>query len=634
MARSGNGSDWQQRLAAQRAEQEQLRRERRQQVRDREKTRQQEILESQQQAADEQTAAVRAQIAILDEVLTSVLSLPPMSFDRLLITAATPPFDPGPLGVAEPGPDWADFAPPEPRGLARFLRRIARFKRQTAQARDRFEAAKAEHGQREEQRQRDLAVAVAKYHKKLTETRARAAARNAYIAGRQSAFSRGEAEAVAWFGRCVLKASRYPDDFPHAYQVGYDRPARTVTVEFELPPRDVVPPVRGYRYVKARDVIEPVPRPQDEVSARHDRLVCAVALRTMHEIFSATTPEVVRAVSFTGYLSTTDQATGKPVRPHLLAVSAERAVFEDLVLAEVEPAACVAGLSSTKHAANTRSLGLGLAVGALEQVQQRAERLEVGPGLLGQRRPVIGIELPGHLVPPVLHCVRPGGAEQPELLQPVEVRPRVHHEARRAASRPAISASRWLSVRGRSFCIMSANAPAGPRNSAAASSTRCCQPWMCSSWAAACSTARAYPEQSAPRPARQASSSAWLCSSRSCQELALAASDARLSSISLSPRSATLRWTCRKRTSASWNPFSASMSAWTRPDPDPDPARVTSAYSRPATPTPTPTPTPSASPSPSPRRHPLPGPSRGTRGAARSGRPGAPRGLRWRTGTR
>jgi restriction system protein len=108
----------------------------------------------------------------------------------------------------------------------------------------------------------------------------------------------------------------------------------------------VVPPVRGYRYVKARDVIEPVPRPEDEISERYERLISAIALRTLHEIFSATAPDVIQAVSFTGYVSTTDQATGKPVRPYLLTVSAERPVFEGLVLAEVDPAACLARLGA------------------------------------------------------------------------------------------------------------------------------------------------------------------------------------------------------------------------------------------------------------------------------------------------
>ena len=117
-------------------------------------------------------------------------------------------------------------------------------------------------------------------------------------------------------------------------------------MEFELPPQHVVPPVRGYRYVKARDAIEPVPRPEDEISQRYERLISAIALRTLHEVFSATSPDVIRAVSFTGYVSTTDQATGKPVRPHLLAVSAERPAFENLVLAEVGPTACLARLGA------------------------------------------------------------------------------------------------------------------------------------------------------------------------------------------------------------------------------------------------------------------------------------------------
>jgi restriction system protein len=354
MARSGNLSEWERRLAAQHREDERLARERGRQEKEREKVRQQAHLESAQQAADEQTAEVQEQVKSLDEMLTSVLALPPMSFDRLMVTPRTPAFDPGPLGVARPDPDWSDFAPAEPGGphrfLGRFLGRGARYRRQLAQAQGRFEAAEAEHRQHESQRRQALAVARATYHKKVTEGRARAAARNAHVARRQAAFAAGDAESVAWFARCVLKASRYPDGFPREYQVAYDPEHRTVAVEFELPPRRVVPPVRAYRYEQARDVTEPVPRPEDEISQRYERLISCVALRTLHEIFTATAPDLVQAVSFTGYVNTIDQATGKPVRPQLLSVSAERPVFEDLVLAAVEPAACLAGLDAVTSA--------------------------------------------------------------------------------------------------------------------------------------------------------------------------------------------------------------------------------------------------------------------------------------------
>jgi restriction system protein len=288
MSRSGNLAEWQRHLAVQYREDERLARERRQQEKQEEKVRQQEHLESRQQAADEQTAEVQEQISRLDEVLTSVLALPPMSFDRLIATPQLPAFDPGPLGVARPGPDRSDFAPAQPSGLYRFLGRFlggtARHQREVAQAQGRFEAAAAEYRQQESQRQQELAVAKAKYHKKVTEERARVAARNAYVARRQAAFAAGDAESVAWFARCVLKASRYPDGFPREYQVAYDPEHRNVAVEFELPPRRVVPPVRAYRYVQARDVIEPVPRPEHEIGQRYERLISCIALRTLHEI--------------------------------------------------------------------------------------------------------------------------------------------------------------------------------------------------------------------------------------------------------------------------------------------------------------------------------------------------------------
>ena len=75
-------------------------------------------------------------------------------------------------------------------------------------------------------------------------------ARNAYVTSRQSAFAAGDAEAVQWFVDCVLRASKYPDGFPREYQVAYRPEHREVAVDFELPPRRVVPEARAYRYVK------------------------------------------------------------------------------------------------------------------------------------------------------------------------------------------------------------------------------------------------------------------------------------------------------------------------------------------------------------------------------------------------
>lgn len=256
--------------------------------------------------------------------------------------SAPPRFEPGALAAGNPPPDWADFAPVDPKGLARIFGGNSRHAREVAEAQVRFDVAVKAHAQAEAARQRALANAKAAYDLQVAADQKRVAD----VRARQSAFISGDPEAVEWFVSRVLDASRYPRGFPRRYQVAYRPENRDVVVEFELPPQEVVPVMRGYRYVKARDAIDPLPRPQNETRQRYKRLIACVALRTLHEIFTATPSEVVEAVVFNGRLSTTDRATGKPARPHLLSVSAERAVFEDLVLAAVEPTACLTQLNA------------------------------------------------------------------------------------------------------------------------------------------------------------------------------------------------------------------------------------------------------------------------------------------------
>ena len=198
------------------------------------------------------------------------------------------------------------------------------------------------HRRAETERQRALAEAKTAHALRAVADKRRIAE----IRARQSAFTAGDPEAVEWFVGRVLDGSRYPRWFPRGYQVAYRPENRDLVVEFKFPPLQAVPDVRGYRYVKSRDVIEPLPRPQNEIKQRYKRLIACVALRTLHEILTATPAEVVEAVVFNGRLSTIDRATGKPARPHLLSVCAERGAFEDLVLAAVEPAACLTRLNA------------------------------------------------------------------------------------------------------------------------------------------------------------------------------------------------------------------------------------------------------------------------------------------------
>ena len=346
MARSGSLAAWEQRLANQRREDDRQARLKKQAERDAERIAQQEHLAARQQEAEDKTAEVQARMKALGEVLTSVLAGRPLTFERLLAAPKTPEFDPGPLAAARPAPEWKDYAPVPATGLGRLLGGGGRQARQAAEeARTRFDAAVAEHQRQEAGRRRELAAAKATYDRKVTEERAKTAARNAYVTSRQAAFAARDPEAVQWFAGCVLRASRYPDGFPREYLVTYLPQARCLEVDVQLPGREVVPAVRAYRYVKTRDAVDPVPRAESEITQAHERLVACVALRALHELFGAMADDLVQAVTLTGWVATTDRATGTPVRPRLIDLRADRATFAALVLDAVDPVACLAHLT-------------------------------------------------------------------------------------------------------------------------------------------------------------------------------------------------------------------------------------------------------------------------------------------------
>jgi restriction system protein len=336
----------QRQMAAQRREAERQAREKAKLAKEQEKLARERYLAARQREADAKTNLVEVQVRELDEILTSVLTLAPLTFERLRSEPKVTPFQPGAVATPLSAPDWDLFAPPAPGAVGRVFGGASRYARQVAEAHANHDAAMAQYAANESARQRALAVAKTEYDRKVAAEHTRVAQLNAQLASRQKDFMAGVPEAVEWFVSRVLEGSRYPGGFPRTFQVAYRPENRDVVVEFELPPQRVVPPLRGYKYIKTRDGIDPIARPDTEVKQRYKLLIARVALRTLHDIFSATPSEVVEAVVFNGRVSTIDRATGKPARPHLLSVSAERSTFQDLVLAAVDPAACLVRLNA------------------------------------------------------------------------------------------------------------------------------------------------------------------------------------------------------------------------------------------------------------------------------------------------
>jgi restriction system protein len=312
-----------------------------------EKERKRLYIEARRAEASSMVSELQARVAELDSVLVAgIRARPAVTFTSLKRSSAFPPFDGGGLEHSTPQPDWEQFAPPPPSGLARLFGGSGRYERQEATARAAYEEARTQHAAYEADRRRRLAARRGEYDRQAAVAAEAVAAHNAEVDQFERDFRSGEPEAVAQFCTLALDASVYPEGFAHRTRVLYRPEPKEVVVEFELPPQSVIPVERDYKYVMTRDEITSVARAVKEVKELYGRLVAQVALRTIHEVLVCDQAGVAAVVTFSGHVSTTDQATGQPIRPCLISVSAEREVFSTFVLAELDPVACLRRLNA------------------------------------------------------------------------------------------------------------------------------------------------------------------------------------------------------------------------------------------------------------------------------------------------
>ncbi|MFG3032642.1 restriction endonuclease [Streptomyces sp. NPDC048253] len=146
----------------------------------------------------------------------------------------------------------------------------------------------------------------------------------------------------------VLSRSPVPEGCRAGVGAAYVPEAQRLLIEVELPQHEVLPAVMSYRVVAQRVEIVAQPRKEAESKEAYRTLVARLALRALDEAFSTTPPSLVTTVVFNGHVSAKDRATGRPVRPCLVSVVAQREAFDQLVLDEpqLDPQSCLKRLGA------------------------------------------------------------------------------------------------------------------------------------------------------------------------------------------------------------------------------------------------------------------------------------------------
>lgn len=296
-------------------------------------------------AAD--NAQLEADVAALENVLASTLDVDDfLDLEGLKQPLVLPQFDPAVAGTVRPAPQLEQFLPDAPSGLGRAFGGAARHQERTQQAHAAFERAAAAHQVQVQAHAARLEAARREHDAEIRRLTVLHREQTDQVVELQRGLAAGLPDAVVGYLDLVLEAAAYPDGFPHAWRLAYAPETRQLVVEYELPSREVVPAAKAHRYVKSSDTVTPVARSQAQVRSLYTSVVAQTALRVVHEVLESDRAGRVASVVLNAHVTATDPATGRTVRPCLVALGTTRSRFMELDLRQVDPVACLRHLEA------------------------------------------------------------------------------------------------------------------------------------------------------------------------------------------------------------------------------------------------------------------------------------------------
>jgi len=149
----------------------------------------------------------------------------------------------------------------------------------------------------------------------------------------------------------VLNNSEYPDSFPKSFELEYNPDNKILIVEYELPPIETFPRTKEVKYVSSKNELNEVFISDVQLNKMFDESMYKIALRTIHELFEADKANALEAISFNGWVTAINRATGKTENNCILSVQTKKSEFIEIDLSNVEPKICfknLKGVASSK----------------------------------------------------------------------------------------------------------------------------------------------------------------------------------------------------------------------------------------------------------------------------------------------
>ncbi|MFJ6937999.1 restriction endonuclease [Streptomyces sp. NPDC101132] len=287
--------------------------------------------------AAQRTTELEARVSELEGLLALGCRAPAFRLAAMLRPEHVQAYDPGDLAHPVPMPDPAAFQTQPGWGFSASRRAQAQ---QEAQARytQAWQAAQAA----EAQRQQRLAAHRAQHDRWAAEQPAEVRRHNAGVTELEAALRTGDAEAaVEFFSAALYASTAWPADLPRRLTASYDRGARQLVLDWELPRFDVVPAAKYVRYMPGVDRDKETARPVTQRRALYRGVLAQCLLLVLHELFAADSFGLLDSVAVNGFVDDHDPVTGRRAQPVLATVAADRAAFAGLHLERVSAVDCL-----------------------------------------------------------------------------------------------------------------------------------------------------------------------------------------------------------------------------------------------------------------------------------------------------
>ena len=144
----------------------------------------------------------------------------------------------------------------------------------------------------------------------------------------------------------ILETTSNPITGTPLIEVSLAPSSNTAIVDYGLPAPADMPIVESIKAETKKNTTTLRPKKIGEKrrSELYDSLLHQICLRTVFEVFAATGSDAVAAVTFNGWVTSLDPATGKEATACILSLHASRDEIEERDLLRVDPTACFRGL--------------------------------------------------------------------------------------------------------------------------------------------------------------------------------------------------------------------------------------------------------------------------------------------------